>query len=207
MRGPGSAEPETRLLRMVLMKRTFHVFVCAAVVMAVALGAGCKSSNKRKPVLTDPSDPSSSRRGYSEPSAEPIDNGAGLERLPRDGITESDLTEEGGPLADVRFEYDSAALTTVAQDLLRGHASWLKDNPHASVAIEGHCDERGTVEYNLALGEQRSRTVLEFLTGLGVNGSRLRTVSFGKERPLDTGQGEESWARNRRAHFSVSGSN
>jgi peptidoglycan-associated lipoprotein len=193
---------------MVQMQRTVHGIVCAALVALVALAAvGCKGSSSRKPALANPSDSSSSGRGYSEPPTEPIDNGPGLERLPRDGVSETDLLEDGGPLGDIRFEYDSAALTTAAQDTLRAHASWLRDNPRTSVTIEGHCDERGTVEYNLALGEQRARAALDFLSGLGVSASRLRTVSFGKERPLDPGQGEEAWARNRRAHFAVSGSN
>jgi peptidoglycan-associated lipoprotein len=113
--------------------------------------------------------------------------------------------EEASPLADVRFELDSAALTAQAQAQLQQHAAWLQAHPRAQVAVQGHCDERGTVEYNLALGEQRARAVYDYLTNLGVARARLSTVSFGKERPLDEGHSEEAWAKNRRVHFAVTG--
>jgi peptidoglycan-associated lipoprotein len=100
---------------------------------------------------------------------------------------------------------DSAALSAEATDLLQRHALWLKDHPGTRVTIEGHCDERGTAEYNFALGEQRARAVYDYLTSVGVQGTRLSTVSFGKERPLDPGQNEMAWAKNRRVHFAISG--
>jgi peptidoglycan-associated lipoprotein len=111
---------------------------------------------------------------------------------------------EGGPLADVRFELDSAALTDEARSVLERHALWLQGQRDLRVIVEGHCDERGTVEYNLALGEQRARAVRDYLSSLGVAGARLRVVSYGKERPLDPGSDEAAHAKNRRAHFNVS---
>jgi peptidoglycan-associated lipoprotein len=111
---------------------------------------------------------------------------------------------EGGPLADVRFEYDSAALSDEARSVLEKHALWLQGQREVRVIVEGHCDERGTVEYNLALGEQRARAVRDYLASLGVAGARLRVVSYGKERPLDPGSDEAAHAKNRRAHFNVS---
>lgn len=80
---------------------------------------------------------------------------------------------------------------------------WLRSNFDVAITIEGHCDERGTNAYNLALGERRAESVKTFLAGLGIDQSRLATISYGEERPLDPGHGETSWSRNRRAHFSI----
>lgn len=107
----------------------------------------------------------------------------------------------GPVLGDIFYDFDSSALSTEAQDQLKQNASWLKTNAAPSVTIEGHCDERGTDEYNIALGERRANSAKEYLTNLGVNSSRLSTVSFGEERPFDTAHNEEAWAKNRRAHF------
>ncbi len=105
--------------------------------------------------------------------------------------------------ADIYFEYDKSRLLRTAQELLKKKAQWLRDNPESIILIEGHCDDRGTNEYNLALGERRARSAKTFLTDLGISPSRLTTISYGEERPLDSGQTEEAWAKNRRAHFEV----
>lgn len=97
------------------------------------------------------------------------------------------------------FEFDRAVINSADLEALQVHADVLRDNPSRRVVIEGHCDERGTREYNLALGERRADAVRSFLTAAGVSGSRIETVSYGEERPDDPGQGEDSWARNRRA--------
>lgn len=102
---------------------------------------------------------------------------------------------------DIYFEFDSSALLSMAQDVLKRKAQWLRDNPDVSVVVEGHCDERGTNEYNLALGDRRSNSAKSFLVDLGISVSRLKTISYGEERPGDTGHNEEAWAKNRRAHF------
>ena len=104
---------------------------------------------------------------------------------------------------DILFEFDSARLSSEAQDLLRTKAEWLKENPRAKVIIEGHCDERGTNEYNLALGDRRAFSAKSFLVDLGIDDARLTTVSYGEERPLDPGTDEDAWAKNRRAHFVI----
>jgi peptidoglycan-associated lipoprotein len=104
---------------------------------------------------------------------------------------------------DIYFEFDSAGLTVEAQEVLGKKALWLKENPTAGVLIEGHCDERGTNEYNLALGESRARSAQQYLISLGIDESRLATVSYGEERPLDLGNTEAAWAKNRRAHFVI----
>ena len=104
---------------------------------------------------------------------------------------------------DVQFEFDSAKLSMEAQDILRRKAEWLKENPRAKVIIEGHCDERGTNDYNLALGDRRAFSAKSFLVDLGIVESRLTTVSYGEERPLDPRADEDAWAKNRRAHFVI----
>ena len=102
---------------------------------------------------------------------------------------------------NIHFAFDSSALSSEAKELLKKKAQWLKENPNVSVTIQGHCDERGTTEYNLALGERRASAVEKYLQDLGIGGFRLDTVSFGEERPLDPGQTEAAYAKNRRAQF------
>jgi peptidoglycan-associated lipoprotein len=104
---------------------------------------------------------------------------------------------------DIMFEFDSAKLSDEAQQILRNKAEWLRQNPRARVTIEGHCDERGTNEYNLALGDRRAFSAKSFLVDLGIDESRLTTVSYGEERPIDSRSVEEAWAKNRRAHFVI----
>jgi peptidoglycan-associated lipoprotein len=106
-------------------------------------------------------------------------------------------------LRDVRFAFDSYEIDRSAAALLQSHAEWLNANPQATVQIEGHCDERGTSEYNMVLGTNRAQAVREYLRGLGISGDRMTTVSYGKELPLDPRSNEEAWAKNRRAHFNV----
>jgi peptidoglycan-associated lipoprotein len=102
---------------------------------------------------------------------------------------------------NVYFDFDNASLDGQAQELLKQKAMWLRDYPDANVVIEGHCDERGTNAYNLALGERRAESAKAFLVNLGISDARLTTISYGEEKPLDMGQNEEAWAKNRRAAF------
>ncbi|MAF32572.1 MAG: peptidoglycan-associated lipoprotein Pal [Desulfobacterales bacterium] len=104
---------------------------------------------------------------------------------------------------DVYFDFDSSALLPMAQAVLEKKAEWLRNNSGGSVVIEGHCDERGTGEYNLALGDRRAKSAEAFLLDLGISASRLITLSYGEERPADSGHNEEAWAKNRRAHFII----
>ena len=101
----------------------------------------------------------------------------------------------------INYAFDSAVLDTRAQSVLGFKAQWLRDNPNVIVVIEGHCDERGTVQYNLALGERRAESAKMFLINAGIAPDRLVTVSYGKERPLDPASNEMAWAKNRRAQF------
>ncbi|BDU71900.1 OmpA family protein [Mesoterricola silvestris] len=104
-------------------------------------------------------------------------------------------------LTDVLFAYDKSGLTDEAKTQLQGIAAFLKAYPKAALRIEGNCDERGTVEYNLALGERRSSAAKDYLKGLGIAEDRLSTVSYGKEKPVCTDSVEACWSRNRRDHF------
>ena len=104
---------------------------------------------------------------------------------------------------DIYFEFDKATLTPAAQDNLMRKAAWLRKNSNATVTIEGHADERGTNEYNLALGARRADSAKAFLVDLGVVASRLTTISYGEERTLCTYQNEECWTKNRRGHFAL----
>jgi len=104
-------------------------------------------------------------------------------------------------LERILFEYDSAKLTASAQQLLSNNAEWLKSNPQMNTIIEGHCDERGSDSYNLALGERRARATKDYLTKLGVAPERLSIISYGEEHPVRTGHSEADWRQNRRAEF------
>jgi len=105
----------------------------------------------------------------------------------------------------VFFEYDSDEITAAAEQKLEAKAAVLRANPGVRLRIEGHCDQRGSTEYNLALGQRRAEAVRAYLVNLGVEGSRLSTLSYGKERPLVEGEDEDAFARNRRAEFAVTG--
>jgi peptidoglycan-associated lipoprotein len=104
---------------------------------------------------------------------------------------------------DIYFAFDSAALSRRAQEKLREKARWMKQYPTVSAVIEGHCDERGTSEYNLALGDRRAESAKAYMVNLGISPARLVTISYGEERPADPRHTEEAWARNRRAHFEI----
>jgi peptidoglycan-associated lipoprotein len=104
---------------------------------------------------------------------------------------------------DLYFAFDSAVLAPLSQEVLQRKADWMNENMDATVIIEGHCDERGTAAYNLALGERRADAAKDFLVNLGVAADRITTISYGEEKPVDPGKNEEAWAKNRRAHFVV----
>ena len=106
-------------------------------------------------------------------------------------------------LGDVFYDFDRSELRADAVAQLRTNANWIQANGTSNVIIEGHCDERGTSEYNLALGERRANSAKDYVVNLGVSPARLKTVSFGEEKPFADGHNEESWAQNRRAHFVV----
>jgi peptidoglycan-associated lipoprotein len=171
--------------------------------------AGCA------PTMTTKTDSSSSQPRSTAPVAKTPtaargegDRGSTRES-PADRTSLSQLQEgkstadSSGPLKDIYFEFDSHSLNSEAREVLRGNANWLKNNPAARAEIEGHSDERGTNEYNLALGARRAQTAKDFLATLGVGADRLSTISYGEEIPACKEATESCWQRNRRARFVV----
>lgn len=106
-------------------------------------------------------------------------------------------------LKDVHFDFDQYVIRPAEAKILVENAKWLKANPNSLILIEGACDERGTGEYNLALGDRRAKSTVQYLAAQGVQPSRMTTLSYGKERPVCAEHSEECWAKNRRAHFLV----
>jgi len=106
-------------------------------------------------------------------------------------------------LKDIHFDFDKYDVRPVDEAVLKENAVFLKNNPNLKVQIEGHCDERGTAEYNLALGERRANNTKRYLVFLGIPADRISTISYGEEKPLDKGRHEEAWGKNRRAHIVV----
>ncbi len=110
---------------------------------------------------------------------------------------------ESSLLKDIHFGFDRYDLTPEARKILSQNAELLLKHPRAKIQIEGHCDERGTIEYNLGLGERRTNSTKEYLISLGVSPDRMSTISYGEEMPVDPRHNEEAWAKNRRAHFII----
>ena len=104
---------------------------------------------------------------------------------------------------DIHFDFDKYYIRPDAAEILKKKAQWLKEHPEVHLLIEGHCDERGTEEYNLALGERRANSAKEFLVSLGIDPKRISVISYGEERPVDPRSCEEAWAKNRRDHFVI----
>jgi peptidoglycan-associated lipoprotein len=107
------------------------------------------------------------------------------------------------PLKDVFFEYDKAIIGPDQKTALNDNVNWLKANGRVKIVIEGHCDERGTAEYNLGLGDRRTKALRDYLVISGITADRISTISYGKERPFVVGHDENAWKMNRRGHFAV----
>jgi peptidoglycan-associated lipoprotein len=127
------------------------------------------------------------------------------EALPNDIGELNRVAQSRGYIADAFFEYNDSSLSSDAQTALTNSATWLKKNGQYNLLIEGHCDERGTEQYNLALGDRRANQAKEYLVTLGVDAARIRTVSYGEERPFDPGHDESAWSKNRRDHLVLVG--
>jgi peptidoglycan-associated lipoprotein len=182
------------------MTRSVGIWSLIFVTTLMVLTTGC--AQKTTPTSTT----QMGAVGASGPSPEEIRAREEEERRRR--IAESQLAPRPTTMAPgtqvmdtVYFEFDQAALSDLAKETLVRNAEWLRANPNARVQVEGNADERGTPEYNLALGERRAAAVKSYLSSLGVEGSRLVTISYGEERPADPGHGEEAWEKNRRVDF------
>lgn len=135
----------------------------------------------------------------SEPVTESLSTEDVSSEIPDDLI----ILNQRGYLEDVFFDTDRFDLTPEARGVLAKNANWLLQYATVLILVEGHCDERNTREYNLALGERRANAVRDYLRSLGVSGDRVRTISYGEEKPFALGQSEEAWRLNRRAHFVI----
>ncbi len=162
--------------------------VVAVGLLVAAVGIGCSSKKKGAAVGA----------GGAGVGEEGLGAGGSLTRAGK-GLAPG----EEGPLKDLHFAFDSYELDESSRATLRDNGNWLKDHTQAKVEIEGHCDERGTVEYNLALGSKRARAAKEYLVALGIAADRLTTISYGEELPLCHEHDESCWQKNRRVHFVV----
>jgi peptidoglycan-associated lipoprotein len=187
------------------VSRTAVSLVMAAAVVAAACG-GNKPPVARPtppppapPAAADVSRPPAPPAPVAEPTIVPP------EPVRDDAIRSASLDDlnRNSPLKPVFYEYDSSELTAAALAALDENAALMKRYPTWTVTIEGHCDERGSAEYNLALGERRAVAARAYLLSLGIPADRLRTVSYGKEFPFDPGHDEAAWTKNRRAHFVI----
>jgi peptidoglycan-associated lipoprotein len=186
--------------------------VLAILIVALALVAGA-CAKKKSPVLRPmpPPEPATQAPAATPPppftppqpvAEQPVVPVPAVTGTAIDTKSLDELNRES-PLKPIFFEYDAGDLSADAQQVLDADAAVLKQHPTWGVTIEGHCDERGTAEYNLALGERRAVAVRAYLVSLGVPADRLRTVSYGKEFPFDPGHTEAAWEKNRRAHFVI----
>jgi peptidoglycan-associated lipoprotein len=168
-----------------------YAAVAFAALLAVA-AAGCA----KKPAATTPVPPAStaSQTPAPTPAPTPPPAPAPAPEPPKPAVSAADLQV-------VYFEYDSFTLDDAARAALDNNAKLLRDNPTLAISVDGHADERGTVEYNQALGQKRAEAVQQYLADAGIPAARLRVISYGKERPADEGHDEAAWAKNRRVEF------
>jgi peptidoglycan-associated lipoprotein len=183
------------------MKQFRFSLVLAALTIALTLGA-CRSRTQPTPEPVPPPPPQQTAPVVVEPPTDFVP-----ERPADDAVFSADIMELNrvaqarGWIRDVFFDFDSNVLSSEAQVALQASAVFLNERRELDLLVEGHCDERGTQQYNLALGDRRANTVRDYLVTLGVAPSRIRTISYGEERPFATGSGEQAWRQNRRGHL------
>jgi peptidoglycan-associated lipoprotein len=184
-----------------MIQRRYVLF--AVLVLAVAAGCAKKKPPVARPTTPPPSTTASRPPEPPTPVAEP--QPVPPEPVAEDALSSKDIDEinKNSPFQALFFAFDSSEVDGAGQQSLNANAEILKKYPSWVVTIEGHADERGTAEYNLALGERRALAARTYLVSLGIPADRLRTVSYGKEFPFDPGHNESAWAKNRRAHFVV----
>ena len=185
------------------------------VLLLVIPGLLCIASCAKKAVISEPAEVVSAEDEAAIKAAAEAAERAKQEELTRQRAIEEQRLKEEQAMREkmaarnmfinenIHFDFDKYNLLSLAQQILQRKADWLWNNPNVSVIIEGHCDERGTNEYNLALGDRRAESAKAYLVDLGIARSRLTTVSYGEERPVDPGHNETAWAKNRRAHFTI----
>lgn len=176
--------------------------VAAAVFCFSLMAAGCA----KKEVVKGGEEPVAPPATATEKAA-PADSGMG--KTSDSGVKEESLQDNYGiavpaeALQTIYFDFDSFLLSDEARNTLKKNAEWMLKNPGTKVQVQGNCDERGSAEYNLALGESRAKSAVKYLTTLGVKAGNLSYISFGKEKPVDPASNEAAWAKNRRADFAI----
>jgi peptidoglycan-associated lipoprotein len=183
-----------------------HLTLVASMILAAACGS------KKAPVLAPSATPEAEAPVSAAPPPPPattrVDNTPVIPTPPpirEEAVTSTSLDDlnRNSPLKPVFFALDSSDIDTAGKAVLDSDAALLKQNTAWVITIEGHCDERGTAEYNLALGDRRATAAVTYLRSLGIAADRLKTVSYGKEFPFDPGHDEGAWSKNRRAHFVI----
>ena len=177
--------------------RTLVITLAFLLVGTLSLVNGCKKKPPQTTEQAKPETPSTPPSTEVPPPTRPAP--AAVESSPLSASLEE--MNQKGYLKDAFFDYDKADLRDDARTALSADAEWLKKYPSTQILIEGHCDERGTSEYNMALGDRRANATKEYLGSLGVDSGRVKSVSYGKERPFCTESNETCWQENRRAHF------
>jgi peptidoglycan-associated lipoprotein len=190
-----------------IMKRTIRFVYTLMILCTVLFTLGCPKK-VLEPVTTEIQKPKPQTQ--TETTKEQSDMKMGTpESGQGTGTTTGKAALEQARVAlentDIFFEYDSFDLTTEAKKILAEKAGFLNSHSTIKIRIEGNCDERGTEEYNLALGERRAKAAQDYLVFLGIGPERISTVSYGEEKPIDAGNNEAAWVKNRRAHFAVLG--
>jgi peptidoglycan-associated lipoprotein len=187
------------------MTRT-RLLSITVLLLVVPLLYGCPPKKPTTPdegleVETAPVEPTTE---VEEPAPPPMDD-AEEDMIPEDLAELNRVARERGWFDDVYYDYDKFDLRSEAREQLAANATWMRDHGDILFTIEGHCDERGTNEYNIALGQRRASAAKDYIVSLGVEDSRLRTISYGEERPFCTESNEGCWQQNRRAHFVATG--
>ena len=167
-----------------------RISMVALVLASLTLTVSC--AGKKKPEPTAPV--GGTEGGTMDPNISGTDNGS---------IFDKNGSDSGSikGLSSVHFDYDSSTLSSEARRQLSENAEWIKSHSNVTVQIEGHCDARGSVEYNLALGERRAKAVKAYMSSLGIASKRMTIISYGEEKPIATGDSEDAYAKNRRANF------
>ena len=171
-----------------MKKNIILVGMFIVVVFALTIFTGCA---EKKAVVTE---------GTVQEEAAPAQSAATTKE--QSAKVEPAATAETA-VKDIFFEFDKSNISPDAREILKTNADFLLKNGNSKVVIEGHCDERGTAEYNMALGQRRAQETKNYLVNLGIKEPRIKTISYGEERPFDPGHDEDAWAKNRRAHFAV----
>jgi peptidoglycan-associated lipoprotein len=165
----------------------------------IMIGCPKKTAMKEEPSVQKEAAKAEAERAKETKAKEQFEKSLVAEKTP--GIAGEVF--ESSLLKDIHFDFDKYDIRPGDAALLKENAALLNKYPNVKVQVEGHCDERGTVEYNLALGERRANHAKNYLVSLGISPARISTISYGKEKPLDAGHNEDAWARNRRAHTVV----